>query len=90
MGGSEVRAQRLLPAHPDNVGEARRLLRTSLEKAADPELIETVELVVSEVVTNAVLHAGTEVDLGRVSPGHEPGIVASMADCRDLTDLNGR
>jgi PAS domain S-box-containing protein len=53
----------LLPAHPDSVGEARRLLRTLLDKAGDPELIETVELVVSEVVTNAVLHAGTEVDL---------------------------
>lgn len=63
MGGNEVRAQKLLPAHPDSVGEARRLLRALLEKAADPELIETVELVVSEVVTNAVLHAGTEVDL---------------------------
>jgi len=52
-----------LPAQPSSVGEARRLVRHSLASAGREDLIETAELLVSEVVTNALLHAGTPIDL---------------------------
>jgi len=45
------------------VGEARRLVRHSLASAGREDLVETAELLVSEVVTNAILHAGTPIDL---------------------------
>jgi len=48
---------------PSSVGEARRLVRDSLASAGREDLVETAELLVSEVVTNALLHAGTPIDL---------------------------
>jgi len=55
--------RRRLPAQPSSVGEARRLVRHSLASAGREDLVETAELLVSEVVTNALLHAGTPIDL---------------------------
>jgi PAS domain S-box-containing protein len=52
-----------LPGVPESVGRARRLVRDAirhLEPAIDPE---AVALAVSEVVTNAVVHAGTAIGL---------------------------
>ncbi len=39
-------------------------MREELARAGRSDLVETAELLVSEVVTNALLHAGTPVDLG--------------------------
>lgn len=62
MSGPVVRARCELRPHPESVGEARRFVRSVVDRAGgQPELAETAELVVSEVVTNAVLHAGTAV-----------------------------
>jgi DNA-binding NarL/FixJ family response regulator len=48
-------------------GEARRLVRgalaSSLASSADDELLDSATLLVSELVTNAVVHAGSEVDV---------------------------
>jgi PAS domain S-box-containing protein len=55
--------RRRLPAQPSSVGEARRLVRQSLADAGRGDLVETAELLVSEVVTNALLHAGTPIDV---------------------------
>lgn len=52
-----------LPAHPSSVGRARRLLRSELLGTALEPLTETAELVVSEVVTNAIVHTGTGIEL---------------------------
>jgi PAS domain S-box-containing protein len=54
---------RALPAHPTSVGKARRLVREELEEAGRQDLVETAQLLVSELVTNALVHAGTEIDV---------------------------
>lgn len=57
-----------LPAEPSTVGRARRAVRHALESAGEAQLCDTSELVVSELVTNAVVHAGTPVVL-RITTG---------------------
>lgn len=46
-----------LAAEPGEVGRARRLVRAQLRRWGFEPLVETVELLVSELVTNAVRHA---------------------------------
>jgi anti-sigma regulatory factor (Ser/Thr protein kinase) len=48
-----IEASIILPSHPAVAGTARRLAR----ELASPATVDTVELLVSELVTNAVLHA---------------------------------
>jgi anti-sigma regulatory factor (Ser/Thr protein kinase) len=55
--------RRHLPPHPTSVGEARRIVRRLLVTGGDVDLVDAAELLVSEIVTNAVLHAGTSIDL---------------------------
>jgi PAS domain S-box-containing protein len=52
-----------LPPDPPSVAEARRLVASALSEADCAHVIDTVLLLTSEVVTNAVLHAGTELEL---------------------------
>jgi PAS domain S-box-containing protein len=58
-----------LPPQPSSVAEARQHVRDFLEGAGRSDLLEPALLLVSEIVTNALLHAGTEVDLA----GHLDG-----------------
>ncbi|MBL1083898.1 SpoIIE family protein phosphatase [Streptomyces actinomycinicus] len=51
-------AEWLLDADPGEVARARRLVRDRLLEWGLPGAVETAELLVSEVVTNAVRHAG--------------------------------
>lgn len=63
---SEVRAEvarARLPGEPSSVGAARRLLRSTTDPVARDADVDTAELLVSELVTNAVVHAGTPVDV---------------------------
>lgn len=66
-GGRPVSAvlseERVLPAEPRSALEARRLVRRLLEQAGAERFAEATELAVSELVTNAVVHAGGEVRL---------------------------
>jgi len=55
-----------LPATPRSAGEARRFVRRSLSDAGHESWTEAASLAVSELVTNAVLHAHTEVQLAVV------------------------
>lgn len=49
-----------LDADPRSVGQARRFCAATLDGwGADPELVSTCVLLVSELATNAVLHART-------------------------------
>ncbi|GAA3181286.1 SpoIIE family protein phosphatase [Streptomyces virens] len=50
------------PAAPKSAAEARRFVRDALGDVA-PDLVDTAQLLVSELVTNAVLHARTEVEV---------------------------
>ena len=57
------RVQRTLPPHASSVGEARRLVRAELREAGREDLIDAAELLVSELVTNALVHAGTPIEV---------------------------
>ena len=59
----DVRVLAVLPPDPRTPREARRLLRHYLAPHASGEIAEAVVLAVSELVTNAVEHAGTRVEL---------------------------
>ena len=57
-----------LPPQPASVAAARAEVRTLLGGSDREDLIESAVLLVSEIVTNALLHAGTEIGLsGRLS-----------------------
>ncbi len=47
------------PAELESAGQARRFARQALEQLGCEELAETVQLLVSELVVNAVLHAAS-------------------------------
>jgi anti-sigma regulatory factor (Ser/Thr protein kinase) len=77
---------------------ARRFVRTALESVeADPRIIETAELLTTELVTNAIVHVGSKSQLFlRVARGivrvevtdpdaHLPSMVAPNVD-----DVSGR
>lgn len=53
-----------LAPEPASVGRARRLVRAALAAAGyDEDVADVVTLLVSEVITNSLLHAGTEMGL---------------------------
>jgi anti-sigma regulatory factor (Ser/Thr protein kinase) len=55
-----VRTSIDLDADPESVGQARRFCAATLDRwGAHPDLVSTCVLLVSELATNAVLHAGT-------------------------------
>jgi len=53
----------LLPPAPSSVAEARHRIRELLTTTGRDSLVDDCVLLVSEVVTNALLHAGTEIEL---------------------------
>jgi PAS domain S-box-containing protein len=55
-------ARRRLQAHPSSVAAARGVVRDALTLARRDDLVEAAQLLVSEVVTNALVHAGTPID----------------------------
>jgi anti-sigma regulatory factor (Ser/Thr protein kinase) len=48
---------------PASAREARRVVRDALAEVGEPALVPSAELAVSELVTNAILHAATTVEL---------------------------
>ncbi len=80
----EEASSRSFPPRPESVASARHFVRTALA-GADPDAVETAELLVSELVTNAVLHARTEVDVSaRALDGEVRVRVADRRPCRAL------
>ena len=59
MNSFPVRAQLSFAADARSVAEARRFTRRTLEAWAADELVDSASLIVSELVTNAVVHTGT-------------------------------
>ncbi|MFD8524241.1 SpoIIE family protein phosphatase [Streptomyces capillispiralis] len=71
MGDVDARGtpSRRFPRTPGSVARARRFVRAALGDVA-PDLTDTAELLVSELVTNVVLHARTEAEVAvRVDGG---------------------
>jgi anti-sigma regulatory factor (Ser/Thr protein kinase) len=52
-----------LPAAPDSVSSARRAVRRALDDWHLDHLVDTVTLLVSELCTNVLLHAGTDFEV---------------------------
>jgi anti-sigma regulatory factor (Ser/Thr protein kinase) len=50
-----------LPPVPSSAGEARRAVREYLGGECPDEVVDNAALLVTELVTNAVLHAGTDI-----------------------------
>lgn len=65
-------ARTTLPADPVSAGLARRFLQTRLREWGVYHLTDTATLLVSELVTNAVLHARSETML---SLGYDDGVL---------------
>lgn len=78
----QVAADEELPADAASAGRARRLLRAALEGNDNEDSIDAAELVISEIVTNALVHAGTAMRL-RI-------LLADRGMRVELTDGNSR
>ena len=53
-----IEVRTILTPHPTSVGAARRFVRDALKaRQIDDGIVNTVELLTSEVVTNAIVHA---------------------------------
>jgi anti-sigma regulatory factor (Ser/Thr protein kinase) len=59
--GSESRVA--LPGAPESAGRARRFVTSALAAAGRDDACEVAVLLVSELVSNAVLHAGTDLEV---------------------------
>ena len=66
-----VTAETVFPAVPASVGSARRFTRAALGRHdVEPHLIDTAMLLVSELATNAIVHASSTVRL-RIDVGND-------------------
>ncbi|GAA0370794.1 SpoIIE family protein phosphatase [Actinoallomurus spadix] len=75
---------RRLPPRPESAALARRFVRSALRDVA-PELLDTAQLLVSELVTNAVIHARTEIEVRAwVAAGRVHVRVGDHRPCRGL------
>jgi anti-sigma regulatory factor (Ser/Thr protein kinase) len=70
-GGAALEVR--FPADPASISEARSLVVTCVNAAGRPDLAENCALAASELLTNAVIHARTELTLR---------VVASLAEVR--------
>ena len=57
LGALTARVDADFPARPQSVAGARAFVRAALERWREHELVDTVTLLLSELVTNAVVHA---------------------------------
>ena len=58
-----MEVQALLPAEPASARRGRVLAAEALRRQRQEQLVDEVSLLVSEVVTNSLLHAGSDIDL---------------------------
>lgn len=78
MTGSTGRTCVVLPCDPTSASAARRFATEALQEWADEDVCDVVELLLSEVVTNALLHAGSDVEICVI---REPdGVRVEVAD----------
>ena len=93
-----LRAQRSFAANAHSVAEARRFARARLEEWGAGELMDSASLIVSELLTNAVVHAGTPARLGLRLQGrdlrvevedHHPGRAVPLVNERPSDELEG-
>jgi anti-sigma regulatory factor (Ser/Thr protein kinase) len=98
MEGAPLDAAVTLAAEPSSGAAARRFVqRTLAGMRADPDRVDTLVLLCSELVTNAVLHAAAPSELRlRVRAGrvrlevHDPSPAVPVPRAQDLGATNGR
>jgi PAS domain S-box-containing protein len=78
FAGRLVEGRRRLEPVPESAREARDVVRDLLERVQRPDLVETAGLLVSELVTNAIVHARTPIEL-EVSAGPD-GVWVGVSD----------
>jgi CheY-like chemotaxis protein/anti-sigma regulatory factor (Ser/Thr protein kinase) len=80
-----AKASERLPADPRSAGEARRLVRSTLDGWTDGDKIDDIILCVSELVTNAVVHAASS---PRVMVHVRPEVIhVEVSDASDVLPL---
>lgn len=72
------RLTQVLPAEGASVGHARGMVRTLLQDSTMASAIDDAQLAITELVTNALVHAGGEVHLALGL--HESGLRVDVAD----------
>ncbi|QWF21351.1 PAS domain S-box protein [Nocardioides sp. LMS-CY] len=94
MGGHVAVARQRFDPVPECAGAARRLVRELLLRADSDDLVDAAELVVSELVTNALLHTATVIEVS--ADVDETGLLIEVADGsstmpaeRDFASLSG-
>jgi two-component sensor histidine kinase len=75
-----VRWEYRFAPHPRSVGQARRHVRYALGPFADPETVDRIQLVVSELVTNAIKHGPGELISLRLVSEPDGGISGEVVD----------
>jgi len=73
----------LLAPHPSSIAEARRHVRYALDDHTDSDTIDRVELVVSELVTNAVRYGPGETISLRLVSEPDGGVTGEVVDQGD-------
>lgn len=82
-------AETVFPAVPESVGAARRFTRAALSRhAIDPETVDIAILLVSELATNAIVHASSTVRL-RIRVGDAVRIEVSDASADGPEVMSG-
>jgi anti-sigma regulatory factor (Ser/Thr protein kinase) len=72
-----------LSPHVNSIGQARRHVRYALEPYSDAEMVDRIQLVVSELVTNAVRHGPGDLITLRLVTGPEGSISGEVVDKGD-------
>jgi anti-sigma regulatory factor (Ser/Thr protein kinase) len=82
-----ITAETVFPAVPESVGSARRFTRAALGRHdVEPRLIDTAMLLVSELATNAIVHAASSLRL-RIDVGED--IRVEVSDENDTPPVVG-
>ena len=96
-GGTAVEARLQLRPVPVSAGLARRFVTATLEAWDRAALVDTCVLLVSELVTNAVLHARSDVDLVLTQSGgsvrvevRDASPAAPVVKAYELGSMTGR
>ncbi|MCO5995904.1 SpoIIE family protein phosphatase [Actinoallomurus rhizosphaericola] len=77
---------RRLPPRPESVAPAREFVRAALD-GAPPDLVATALLLTSELVTNAVIHARTEIEVRAwAAAGRVHVRISDERPCRALVE----
>ncbi len=83
LGDEGLRRTLTLPPVTDSPRSARRFIVAALRGRVDPDLVDTVLLLVTELVTNVVVHAGTD---ATVDLRHDAaGLAISVSDRNPTT-----